>query len=457
MKVILESLEGFFIAFGNAAWGLPLLVLLLGGGIFFSVYIQLIPFRYFRHAIDILRGKYDKEDEIGQINHYQALSTALAATVGMGNISGVAVAITTGGPGAVFWMWVSAFIGISTKFFTCSLSVMYRGKDSLGEYQGGPMYVIVEGMGKSWKPLAILFCVAGLFGVLPAFQANQLTQTIRDVVLQPMGVSGSDQSNLITGVILAALVSLVIFGGIKRIGEVAGRMVPSMVVLYSLSVLLILALNYSSVLPSLQLIFEDAFTGNAVLGGAVGAIIMAGARRAAFSNEAGIGTAPLAHGAAKTDEPIREGLIAMLGPVIDTLIVCTMTALAIIVTDSWQNPSDSGITVTLQAFEANLGLAGRYILTLCVSIFAVTTMFSMSYYGTKCFSFLAGAEYKDYYNYFYVGTIILGAVISLPAVLGLIDGMYATMAIPTMVSALWLAPKVKAATKEYFQKEYEKV
>ena len=457
MKVFIESLEDFFIAFGNAAWGLPLLILLLGGGIFFTLYLQLIPFRYFRHAIDILRGKYDKEDEVGQINHYQALSTALAATVGMGNISGVAVAITTGGPGAVFWMWVSAFIGISTKFFTCSLAVMYRGKDSLGEYQGGPMYVIVEGMGKNWKPLAVLFCVAGLFGVLPAFQANQLTQTIRDVVLQPMGVVGSDQSNLVTGVILAALVSLVIFGGIKRIGEVAGRMVPSMVVLYSLSVLLILFLNYESVLPSLGLIFEDAFTGNAVLGGAVGAIIMAGARRAAFSNEAGIGTAPLAHGAAKTDEPIREGLIAMLGPLIDTLIVCTMTALAIIVTDSWQNPADSGITVTLQAFEADLGLVGRYVLTLCVTIFAVTTMFSMSYYGTKCFSFLAGAEYKDYYNYFYVGTIIVGAVISLPAVLGLIDGMYATMAIPTMISALWLAPKVKAATKEYFRKDYEKV
>ncbi|MEM6632302.1 MAG: alanine/glycine:cation symporter family protein [Bacteroidota bacterium] len=457
MKVIIDTLEAFFIAFGNAAWGLPLLILLLGGGIFFSFYIQLIPFRYFRHAIDILRGKYDKEDEVGQINHYQALSTALAATVGMGNISGVAVAITTGGPGAVFWMWVSAFIGISTKFFTCTLAVMYRGKDSLGEYQGGPMYVITEGMGKSWKPLAVLFCVAGLFGVLPAFQANQLTQTIRDVVLQPMGMEGSDQTNLFTGIFLAALVSLVIFGGIKRIGEVAGRLVPSMVVLYSLSVIVILLLNYSSVLPSLRLIFEDAFTGNAVLGGAVGAIIMAGARRAAFSNEAGIGTAPLAHGAAKTNEPIREGLIAMLGPVIDTLIVCTMTALAIIVTDSWQNTADSGITVTLNAFEANLGLAGRYILTLCVAIFAVTTMFSMSYYGTKCFSFLAGAEYKDYYNYFYVATIILGAVISLPAVLGLIDGMYATMAIPTMISALWLSPKVKAATKAYFQKDYEKV
>ena len=452
---MLELIEGFFISFGNAAWGLPLLILLLGGGIFFSFYIRLVPFRYFRHAIDILRGKYDKDDEEGQINHYQALSTALAATVGMGNISGVAVAITTGGPGAVFWMWVSAFIGISTKYFTCTLSVMYRGKDSLGEVQGGPMYVVMEGMGKRFKPLAILFCVAGLFGVLPAFQANQLTQTIRDVVLTPQGIAGSFQTNLITGIILSLLVSLVIFGGIKRIGEVAGRMVPSMVVLYSACVLLILALNYTAVPGSFRLILTDAFTGNAVLGGALGAIIMAGARRAAFSNEAGIGTAPLAHGAAKTNEPVREGLIAMLGPLIDTIIVCTMTALAIIVTGTWVDATESGITITLEAFEQNLGLAGRYILTLCVSIFALTTMFSMSYYGTKCFSFLAGAQNKDYYNYFYVATIVMGAVVSLPAVLGLIDGMYATMAIPTMVSAIYLAPKVRAATREYFAKDYE--
>ena len=454
---LLEFIEQAFIGFGNAAWGLPLLALLLGGGIFFTLYLQLIPFRYFRHAIDILRGKYDKEDEVGQINHYQALSTALAATVGMGNISGVAVAITTGGPGAVFWMWVSAFIGISTKYFTCTLAVMYRGKDSLGEYQGGPMYVVMEGMGKRFKPLAILFCVAGLFGVLPAFQANQLTQTIRDVVLIPQGIQGSFQTNLITGLVLSVFVSLVIFGGIKRIGEVAGRMVPTMVVLYSACVLLILGLNYEAVPESFQLIFTDAFTGNAVLGGALGAIIMAGARRAAFSNEAGIGTAPLAHGAAKTNEPVREGLIAMLGPLIDTIIVCTMTALAIIVTGSWLNATDSGITVTLQAFEQDLGLAGRYILTLCVTIFALTTMFSMSYYGTKCFSFLAGAQVKDYYNYFYVATIVMGAVVSLPAVLGLIDGMYATMAIPTMISALYLAPEVRAATKEYFAKDYERV
>jgi len=447
----LKLLEEFMISFGNAAWGTPLLVLLIGGGIFFTIYIRFLPFKYFGHAIDILRGKYDNPDEEGEISHFQALSTALAATVGMGNISGVAVAITVGGPGAVFWMWVSAIIGITTKFFTCTLSVMYRGKDSKGDIQGGPMYVITEGLGPAWRPLAILFCVAGLFGVLPAFQANQLTQTVRDVLLIPGGISESFYTNLLTGAGIVVIVSLVIFGGILRIGKVAASLVPAMVVLYTGSVLFILLTHAGDILPSLQLICVDAFTGNAVVGGAVGAVVVAGARRAAFSNEAGIGTAPLAHGAAKTNQPVREGLIAMLGPAVDTLLVCTMTALAIIVTQTWQLGTESGITITLLAFEEGLPVVGKYILVLCVLVFSFTTMFSMSYYGTKCFSFLAGAQYKHLYNYFYTAMILLGAVVSLQAVIGLIDGMYATMAIPTMVSAILLAPKVRKAASEYFR------
>ncbi len=448
----MKLLEEILINFGNAAWGTPLLVLLLGGGLFFTIYIRLVPFRYLGHALNILRGKYDNPNEEGQITHFQALSTALAATVGMGNISGVAVAITMGGPGAVFWMWISAILGISTKFFTCSLAVMYRGRDSEGELQGGPMYVIVEGLGKTWKPLAVLFCVAGLFGVLPAFQANQLTQTVRDVLLIPNGVQETFYTNLTTGFIISIIVSLVIFGGIKRIGSVAARMVPSMVLLYTGTVLYILFANIGDIPGCFELIFVDAFTGNAVMGGAVGSVIVAGARRAAFSNEAGIGTAPLAHGAAKTNEPIREGLIAMLGPAIDTLLVCTMTALAIIITETWQLDIDSGITITLEAFENQIPFAGKYILVLCVLVFSFTTMFSMSYYGTKCFSFLFGAHVSHYYNYFYVAMILLGAVISLKAVIGLIDGMYATMAIPTMISGLLLAPKIRAAAQTYFQK-----
>jgi len=446
----LNLLEEILIKFGNTAWGTPLLVLLLGGGLFFTIYIRFVPFRYLGHALKILRGEFDNPHEIGQISHFQALSTALAATVGMGNISGVAVAITMGGPGAVFWMWISAILGISTKFFTCTLAVMYRGKDTLGEVQGGPMYVIMEGLGKNWKPLAVLFCVAGLFGVLPAFQANQLTQTVRDVLLIPNGIQESFYTNLLTGVAISIIVSLVIFGGIKRIGSVAARLVPTMVLLYSLSVIYILLINIGEVSGSIELILVDAFTGKAVMGGAVGSVIVAGARRAAFSNEAGIGTAPLAHGAARTNEPVREGLIAMLGPAIDTLLVCTMTALAIIVTGTWKLNIDSGITTTLEAFNQEIPFAGQYILVFCVLIFSFTTMFSMSYYGTKCFSFLFGAERSYLYNYFYVAMILMGAVVSLNAVIGLIDGMYATMAVPTMISAILLAPKVRKASKKYF-------
>ncbi|MCC9136583.1 alanine/glycine:cation symporter family protein [Pontibacter silvestris] len=453
----MEKIEKFLVAFSNAAWGLPLLILLMGGGAFFMLYSRFLPFRYLGHSVNVLRGKYDDPDDPGDINHFEALSSALAATVGMGNISGVAVAITTGGPGVLFWMWVSAFVGMATKFFTCSLSVMYRGKDSLGHVEGGPMYVVEEGLGKKWKPLAVFFCVAGLFGALPIFQANQLTQVIREVVLVPNGLTSTDTfySDLITGIVLVLITSLVIFGGIKRIGQVAGKMVPSMVLLYMVAVFYIMFANYTSIPGAFAQIFEDAFTADAMLGGAIGAIIIAGARRAAFSNEAGIGTASMMHGAAKTDEPIREGLVAMLGPLIDTLVVCTLTGIAIIVTGTWDNSQSNGVTVTAAAFDDAMPGFGSYILVLCVLIFAFTSLFSYSYYGTKCFGFLFGAKYKYYYNYFYVFTIVLGATASITAVISLIDGMYAMMAIPTMVSALLLSPKVMKAARDYFRRMRE--
>ncbi|MFT2007030.1 alanine/glycine:cation symporter family protein [Pontibacter sp. 13R65] len=449
----MEKIEDFLVAFSNAAWGLPLLFLLMGGGFYFTFYSGFLPFRHLGHAINVLRGKYDDPDDPGDINHFEALSSALAATVGMGNISGVAVAIATGGPGALFWMWVSAFVGMSTKFFTCSLAVMYRGKDSFGHLEGGPMYVITEGLGQKWKPLAVFFAIAGMFGALPIFQANQLTQVIREVVLVPNGFAAAENTfyaDLTIGLALVLIVSLVIFGGIKRIGNVASKMVPSMVVLYMLAVLYIMAVNYTAVPAAFALILEDAFTAEAVLGGAVGAIIIAGARRAAFSNEAGIGTAAMMHGAAKTDEPIREGLVAMLGPLIDTIVVCTLTGLAIIVTGAWQSSDGNGVTMTASAFNEAMPGFGSYVLVLCVMIFGFTSLFSYSYYGTKCLGFLLGAKYKKYYNYFYVATIVFGATATMTAIISLIDGMYAMMAIPTMTSALLLSPKVKAAAKDYF-------
>jgi AGCS family alanine or glycine:cation symporter len=269
-----------------------------------------------------------------------------------------------------------------------------------------------------------------------------------------MGVEMTFAVKLVIGVILAGIVAMVMFGGIKRIGTVAGSMVPFMVLIYVIAVVAILIINRELVPEYFVLIITDAFTAKSVLGGAVGAIIIAGARRAAFSNEAGIGTAPMAHGAAKTNEPIREGLVAMLGPAIDTIVVCTMTALAILLTGIWQEHTEgiSGVTLTIKAFDDTL-IGGRFILMIALVVFAITSLFSYSYYGGKCFSFLFGAQYERYYQYFYVLMVVWGAVTSLGAVIGLIDGMYAVMAFPTMISALILAPKVMKAAKVYFAKK----
>lgn len=433
-------------------WGIPLLLLLLGGGMYFLFYSRLLPFRYFKHAIQILLGKYDNPDEPGQINHYQALSTALSATIGMGNISGVAVAIATGGPGAIFWMWISAIFGVATKFFTCSLAVMYRGYDDKGELQGGPMYVIVEGLGKNWRPLAVFFSLAGMIGVLPVFQANQYTQAIRDIVLVDLGIQGSFTTNLITAIIIIVISSFVIFGGIKRIGKVAGSLVPLMTVLYVGSVLFIIFSSPAQIWPGIELIFTDAFSGDALLGGALGSLIIVGVKRGTFSNEAGLGTAPMAHGAAKTNEPIREGLVAMLGPVIDTIIICTMTALALIITGVWKDSDQNGVSLTAEAFAVGIPGAGHYILTLCITIFSMTTLFAFPYYGTKCFAFVFGTKYERFYNYFYIASIIVGSTASLSIIINLIDGVYALMSIPTIISALLLSPKVRKAAIEYFNK-----
>ncbi|CAL2102406.1 AGCS family alanine or glycine:cation symporter [Tenacibaculum sp. 190130A14a] len=437
--------------FSSWVWGIPLLILLIGGGLFLFIYSGLIPFRYIGHAVAVLRGKYDKHDSPGDLSHYEALSSAIAATVGMGNISGVAIAIATGGPGAIFWMWVSAFVGMATKFFTCSLSVMYRGKDEEGNTKGGPMYVITEGLGKGWKPLAVFFASAGLVGTLPAFQANQLTQTLIDVF--QVQEANYFTAKLLLGISIAIIVALVIFGGIKRIGSVAGKLVPVMVVVYLITVAAILLLRIEEVPAIFALIFEDAFTGKSVLGGALGALIITGVKRAAFSNEAGLGTAPMMHGTAKTKEPIREGLVAMLGPAIDTLLVCSLTAFAILASGVWKGFEGNGISMTLAAFDAVLPYnSGSVILTICVLIFAFSTLFTYSFYGFSCLSFLTNSKIGKSYNYIYIVTIVIASIIKLDFVINLIDSAYALMAIPTVLSTLILAPKVKKAATVYFDK-----
>ena len=433
-------------------WGPLLLVLLVFGGLFFTIYCRFTPFLYFKHGIDILLGKYDEKDDPGDINHFQALSSALASTVGMGNISGVATAIHMGGPGALFWMWVSAIVGMSTKFFTCTLSILYRGKDDQGNVQGGPMYVIETALSSKFKPLAIIFSVAGLVGCLPMFQANQLTQTIREEIFVPMGLfTGSAAlGNGVVGVIIACVVAGVIFGGIKRIGLVASRLVPFMVLLYLFAGVLIIMKNITAVPGVFSLILHDAFTGQAVVGGAVGQVIRTGVRRAAFSNEAGLGTEAMAHGAAKTKEPVREGLVAMTGPFIDTIVICSITALVILISGVWETTGLNGVTMTIRAFTHELGNLGKGILMLCILIFSITTMFSQSYYGTKCTSYLFGTRWKQSYKFFYIIAAVFGATVSLGIVINLIDGMYAVMAFPTMISTLILAPRVMTEARRYF-------
>jgi AGCS family alanine or glycine:cation symporter len=453
----MEQLNQLIANFASAVWGLPLLILLIGGGFYLLILSQFLPFRYLGHAIQVLRGKYDDPNDPGQISHFQALTTALSATVGMGNIAGVAVAISIGGPGAVFWMWVSAVIGMSTKFFTSTLAIMYRGKDSNGDIQGGPMYFIVEGLGKAWKPLAVFFSICGLVGALPVFNVNQLTQAINDILLQPNGIQIGFGSNLIIGIVLVAITSVVILGGLDRISKTASKLVPSMVLLYFVLVVIILFVNMDMVPYYMKLIFTDAFnaenyTGDAFFGGLVGGLILLGIRRGAFSNEAGIGTAPMAHGAAKTDEPVREGLVAMLGPAIDTLIVCTLTALAILVTGVWQTSDANGVSLTASAFNDAIPGFGSYLLLICIAVFSVSSLFSYSYYGTKCMSFLFGADKKHYYNYFYIISIILGATTSLSMMINLIDGFFALMAIPTMTATIIMAPRVVKEIKAYFER-----
>ena len=449
------SIDKLISEISSYVWGYPLLLIVIGGGLYLLIVSRFIPFKYFFHAIDIIRGKFDDKKSDGEISHFQALSTALSATIGMGNIAGVAVAISIGGPGAIFWMWISAIIGMSTKFFTSALAVMYRGDDSSGIKQGGPMYFILEGLGRKWMPLAIFFSFCGMIGALPVFNVNQLTSAINNIGLKSVGIQDDFMVNAIIGLALVILTSAVILGGLKRIAYYASKVVPLMVIVYFISVILILFINHNNVIESFKLIFTDAFSGDyfkgdPVLGGALGAFIIYGVRRGVFSNEAGVGMAPMAHGAAKTNNPIKEGLVAMLGPAIDTLIVCTLTALAILSTNVWINNDDlEGIMLTAKAFEYSLGVYGNYIILICAFFFSISSLFSYSYYGTKCLSFLVGEKNKKIYNYIYIFSIMLGATTSISAMLNLIDTFFALMAVPTMVATLILAPKVLKQLNKY--------
>ena len=450
----MTQIEAAIAAFVSFMWGLPLVILLVGGGFFFMLHSRLRHFRYFRHSIDLLRGKFhDDSDSIGgDISHFLALATALAGTMGLGNITGVAVALTVGGPGAIFWMWVTAIVGISTKFYTATLSILYRGTDDAGRLQGGPMYIIREGLGRKWLPLAWLFAIAGMVGTLPVFQVNQLVQIIRDTVAIPNGLTTADSHfnfDLVMGIVLAVIAFSITVGNVKRVSAVAGKMVPAMVVFYFAVTSVLLMSHIDQVPAMLWLIVTDAFSGEAVSGGVIGTVILIGVQRGAFSNEAGIGTESLAHGAAKTNEPAREGLVAMVGPIADTLIVCTCTALTLLVTGVWQGGAQ-GVSMAAEAYEQVFPGFGSYLLLIMVFVLSMTTVLTYWYYGSKCMGFLFGSHREKYYLWAYMLLIVAGSVVSLDIVINLLDGAYATMAIPTMVSTLLLAPKVKAVATKYF-------
>ena len=453
---MLDTIQYITTQFANYAWGPWLLCLLLGGGFYFLARSKFAPFFYLRHALDLVRGKFDNPNDPGHINHFSALTAAMAGTIGMGNIAGVALAIQIGGPGAIFWMWMTAILGIATKFFTCSLAVMYRGYDDKGELQGGPMYVIREALPKRWHFLASIFAVVGLIGCLPALQSNQLIQIFRDLVVIDQGLLGADEDpfifNLTSGIVLAGITGAVIFGGLHRIAGTARVLVPVMTAVYLVAVLVALTLNAGAIPAAFAMILTDAFTGEAAAGGSLLAVVLYGVQRGAYSNEAGMGTESLVHGAAKTNEPIREGLVAMIGPIVDTLIVCTATALMILIAGTWQSDASQGVTLTANAFSTLLGPAGTLVVFVCVLCFATTTIFTYSFYGSQCASFVFGTKYINVYRMVFVLSIVLIAVVSIESAVSLIDGSFALMAIPTMVSAILLAPKVLDAAKIYFAK-----
>ena len=453
---VINQFEAAFNAFANFMWSTPLVVLLVGGGIGLMLYSRFRPYCHLGHALALLLGRYNDEHDPGHVSHAQALSTALSGTLGLGNVAGVAIAISAGGPGAVFWMWVTAIIGVTTKFYTASLAVMYRGRDSSGVLRGGPMYVISQGLDKRWYPLAVLFAVAGALGTLPLFQTNQLVSLLREVVAIPIGLATETQHmtfDLTAGVVLAILALLVVLGRIERIGKLTVRLVPSMLLLY-IGMTLIMLIRYWQDIPEVfMLIVNDAFSGASVAGGALGSVIMIGVRRGAFSNEAGIGTESMAHGEAKTSEPIREGVVAMTGPIIDTLIVCSCTAFMILLTGVWQAGGDmEGVALTVAALEKVFPHSGIYLLLLMVALLSFSTIVTFWFYGSKCVGFLLGADKARYYTPLYLLMVVVGAVTTLELVNGLLIGMYAMMAIPTMVSTFLLAPRVNEAAHHYFRK-----
>ncbi|OEU59441.1 MAG: hypothetical protein BAW33_04040 [Desulfobacterales bacterium C00003104] len=434
-------------------WGAPLMILLVGTGLYLTLRTSFIQFRAFGHGVKVLRGTFDRQDDPGEISHFRALSAALSATIGTGNIVGVAAAILVGGPGAVFWMWITAIVGMATKFGCCALSVHFRRIDESGEAHGGPMYYIEMGMGPSFKWLAVLFAMftaAASLGIGNMFQINNLAAAV-NTLLYGHDLQSTHTVNLTVGIVTASAVALVILGGVKRIAGVASRIVPFMCVFYILAGLLILLLNSAAIPHGLALIFQSAFSApESVAGGLLGGVIRSGVARGLFSNEAGLGSAAIAHGAARTREPIREGIVAMLGPFIDTIVVCTITALVIICTGAYETVAVKG-KLTSAAFEMGLPGAGKLV-SFAIIFFAFSTLLSWSYYGDRAVDYLFGKKAVLPYRLVYVGFVILGSVIHLNVVIDFCDAMNGLMAIPNLIALITLTPLLVSLMHDYMKR-----
>ena len=455
----------FWDPFAMAGIQLPIkvpfiIIWLILAALFFSIYFKFINIRGIKHAVELVFGKYDKKSHSGEISHFQALATATASTVGLGNIAGVAVAITMGGAGATFWLIVAGFLGMTTKFVECTLGVKYRKINADGSVSGGPMYYLRDGLGrrgwtKTGKILAGIFAVfasIGAFGIGNMFQSNQV---IAQAVTTFPSLAGGE---LIMGIVLAVLVGVVIIGGIKGIARVNDKLFPLMAGIYLLSALVVLVINFRNIPNAFVQIFEGAFTPQGVQGGVIG-VMLIGFRRAAFSNEAGIGSAAIAHSTVKTKKPITEGFVALLEPFIDTVIICTLTALVIITTGLQGNPDNLAGTQLTSASFSTVSSWFPYLLLPTILLFAYTTLISWSYYGVKSFDYLVGDIVERrlgkriwatrFYQIVFLVLTAVGSVLSLNAVIDFSDMLILAMAVPNIIGLYWLAPEVKAALKNY--------
>lgn len=449
----MESLSSIIGTINGIVWGAPMLILILGVGFFMSLGLKMMPILKLGTGFSLLfKGTKAKEGEEseGEIPPYQALMTAMSATVGTGNIAGVATAVFLGGPGALFWMWLTALVGMATKFSEAVLAVKYREVDEEGNHVGGPMYYIKNGLGQKWAWLGTAFAVFGAvagFGIGNTVQSNSIAQVIETNFGVP---------TIATGVIAMILVGAVLIGGIKRIGSVAGALVPLMAVAYIMAGLVVLSINADQIAPAFALIFESAFTGHAAEGGFAGAAVWAairfGVARGVFSNEAGLGSAPIAHAAAQTKDPVRQGLIAMLGTFLDTIIVCTITGLVIVTSGVWTS-GESGAALTSAAFADALPGLGNYLVAISLAIFAFTTIIGWSFYGEKCVEFLFGVKAIKPYRFLWILAVPVGATLSLDFVWLVADTLNAMMALPNLIAIALLSPVVFGLTREYFARQ----